>query len=120
MREQAEKLQIVERKLSASKGQFELFALFLREGSPDKWDLLISSDWARDNKRSSLNVIIKELQSVLSEQEQMMLSRIIILDKDDVALKTLHDVMPVKHGLVELMGGNFFGLDMKQAYLITS
>ena len=40
MREQVEKLQNVEKNLSESKGQFELFALFLREDSPDKWDLL--------------------------------------------------------------------------------
>jgi len=120
MREQVEKLQLVEKILSDSKGEFELFALFLREDAPNKWDLLISSDWARDNKKASLQLIIKEIQKVLSKQEQVMLSRLIILEKDDVVLKALHGAMHVEHGLAEISDSNFFGLAIKHAYLITS
>jgi len=120
MREQAEKLQKVEKSLSESKGQFELFALFLREDSPNKWDLLISADWARANKKASINAIIEEIKKVLTDQELLMLSRIIILDKDDAALKAIHQAMRVEHGLAEISDSNFFGLTIKHAYLITS
>ena len=120
MREQAEKLQKVEKSLSESKGPFELFALFLREDSPNKWDLLISADWARANKKAALNAIIEEIRKVLTDQELLMLSRIIILDKDDAALKAIHQAMRVEHGLAEILDSNFFGLTIKHAYLITS
>lgn len=120
MREQAEKLQAVEKKISDSKGRFELFALFLREDAPNKWDLLISSDWARKDKKAALKEIIQEIQSVLTQQEILMLSRLIVLEKDDAALKALHGAMRVEHGLAEISDSNFFGLAIKHAYLITS
>lgn len=121
MREQAEKLQCVEKKLSQSKGPFELFALFLREDAPpNKWDLLISSDWARKNKMSALKEIVTEIQSVFSKQELLMLSRLIVLDKDDDALKALHHAVHVEHGLAEISDSTFFGLPIRHAYLITS
>jgi len=120
MKEQVEKLQKVEKSLSESKGQFELFAMFLRENSPDKWDLLISADWARANKKASINTIIEEIRKELTNQELLMLSRIIILDKNNAALKAIHQEMHVKHGLAEISDSNFFGLAIKHAYLITS
>ncbi len=120
MREQAIKLQKVECELSDSKGQFELFALFLREDAPNKWDLLISADWARDDKKNSINLIIQEIKKVLNDQEMLMLSRLIILDKDDDAIKAFHGAMHVEHGLAEISDSNFLGLAIKHAYLITS
>ena len=49
-----------------------------------------------------------------------MLSRIIILGKDDAALSVLHRTIHVEHGLAEISDSNFFGLAIKHAYLITS
>lgn len=120
MKEQAEKLRNVEIELSNEHGDFELFALFLREDAPDKWDLIISSDWARSNKKAALNAVVEKLQSALNPQEQMMLSRIIILENDDAALQALHGAMHVEHGVTEISDSNFFGLAIKHAYLITS
>ncbi len=118
MRDQAEKLRKVEKDISESKGPFELFALFLREDSPNKWDLLISADWARANKKAALDAIIEKIRKVLTEQELLMLSRIIILDKDDAALKAIHQTMRVEYGLGEISDSNFFGLTIKHAYII--
>jgi hypothetical protein len=118
MREQVEKLQNVEKNLSESKGQFELFALFLREDSPDKWDLLISADWARNDKKASINIIAEEIRKVLSDQELLMLSRVIILDKNNEALKAMRKEMHVERGLAEISNINFLGLAIKHAYLM--
>ena len=120
MKEQIEKLQKVEKNLSESKGEFELFALFLREDSPDKWDLLISADWARANKKDSIQVTIEEVRKELSNQELLMISRIIVLDKNDAVLNAIHQAVQVEHGLAEISDSNFFGLSIKHAYLITS
>lgn len=120
MREQIEKFQTVEKSLSESKGRFELFALFLREDSPNKWDLLISADWTRADKKASINTIVEEIRKVLSDQEILMLSRIIILDKDDAALKAIHKAKHVEHGLAEISDSIFLGLAIKRAFLITS
>ncbi len=120
MREQANKLKNVELELSKKYGSFELFALVLRADAPDKWDLLISSDWAREDKKSAIDRVVSSIQPELSQKELMMLSRIIVLDKHDSALKALHSAMDVEHGLAEITDSEFFGLAIKHAYLITS
>ncbi|TYT75522.1 hypothetical protein [Desulfobotulus mexicanus] len=120
MKEQIEKFQKAEKSLSESKGPFELFALFLREDSPERWDLLISAEWARANKKASINTIIEEIRKELSDPELLMLSRIVILDRDDEALKAIHRAGWVEHGLAEISDSNFSGLAIKHAYLITS
>jgi hypothetical protein len=120
MRAQIKKFQNVEKKLSAAKGQFELFALCLREDSPNKWDLLISADWARADKKASINRVVEELRKELSEQELLMLSRLIILDKDDAMQKAMQEARQVEHGLAEISDSDFLGLAIKHAYLITS
>lgn len=120
MKEQAEKLREIEKELSESQGPFELFALFLREDAPDKWDLIISSDWARKDKKSAINLIVEKVKSVFSDEEMLKLSRLIVLDKDDAALGAVHGSMHVEHGLAEISDSNFFGLAIKHAYLITS
>jgi hypothetical protein len=120
MREQAEKLRDIEKELSESKGPFELFALFLREDASEKWDLVVSSDWARENKKEAIDTIVGKIRSIFTDEEMLMLSRLIVLEKDDVALKAIHSAMHVEHGLAEVSDSNFFGLEIKHAYLITS
>ncbi|MGB2930265.1 MAG: hypothetical protein WBB70_15285, partial [Desulfobacterales bacterium] len=75
---------------------------------------------ARGDKKASINIIVEEIRKVLSDQELLMLSRLIILDKNEPALKAIHKAMHVEHGLAEISDSNFFGLPIKHAYLITS
>ncbi len=119
MKEQIEKLREIEKEICESKGDFELFALFLREDTTE-WDLIISSDWVRLDKKATINHIVEKIRKVFSDKEMLMLSRLIILDKDDVALQAIHGAMQVEHGLTEVSNSNFFGLSIKHAYLITS
>jgi len=120
MREQAVKLQKIENSISKEKGNFELFALFLREDASNKWDLLISADWARENKRKALTYMSTKIRQALTDKELLMLSRVIILNKDDIALDALRGAVQVEHGLAEISDSNFLGLAIKHAYIITS
>jgi hypothetical protein len=120
MNKQIKKFQNIEKYLSKAKGKFELFALFLRENAPNKWDLLVSSDWARVDKKASIDLIAKEIRKELSEQELLMLSRIIVLDKNEDILSSLQGKKQVEHGLSEISGIDFLGLAIKHGYLINS
>lgn len=121
MREQIKKLQDVEKTLCEEKGPFEFFALFLREDAPEKWDLIISSDWAREDKKAAMELVIEKVASVFEDSEILMLSRLIILAKDDDSgFKALNRALHVDHGLIELSDCVIFGVSIKHAYLITS
>ena len=57
MSEWVEQVAKVENALSREQGEFDLFALFLREDAPGKWDLLIAAPWAEKDKASALKSV---------------------------------------------------------------
>lgn len=120
MKELIDKFKKIEKEISNEKGDFSLFALFLREDSTNKWDLLVSADWIQANKSKALNLIASKVQSKLNKNELVNLSRIVIIEDDNPALDSFHKAVDVKHGIAEMQDSNFFGLDIKHAYIITS
>jgi len=116
----AEKIRLVEQRISEEKGPFLLFALFLREDSPDLWDLLVSAEWIDKNKATALRFITQKLREVATEQELMKLSRIAIIEQSHPALGAVQSALNVEHGLAEIQNSNFFGLQIKHAFIVTS
>jgi hypothetical protein len=50
----------------------------------------------------------------------LKLSRIVIIDSANPALGALQQAIHVEHGTAEIRDSNFFGLQIKHAFLITS
>jgi len=50
----------------------------------------------------------------------MSLSRVVVIKKDNEGLPAINQFMPVKNGMTEIHHKNFFGLDIEQAFLISS
>ena len=120
MNELIQKMASIEKYLARQKGYFRLFALFLREGSPGKWDVLVSADWIDTNKQQALKVIIEQLTTQLNKDELMSLSRVVVIKKDNEGLPTINQFIPVKSGITEIHNKQFFGLDIKQGFFIFS
>lgn len=120
MKDLTEKLKNSEVTMANEKGPFDLFALFLREDAPGKWDLVVAADWIKNNTEESLKYIIGFVQKVLSKDELLKLSRIVIIDEKNPALDGMQRAVSVEHGIVEVQDSNFFGLQIKQAFVITS
>ena len=120
MKKLTEKLAEAELEIAKEKGDFFLFALFLREDAPNLWDLLVSASWIELDKGGALRHIAKVIQSKLSKEELTLLSRISIIDRSNPALEALASGFHLEHGLAEVRDSNFFGLAIKHAYIITS
>lgn len=120
MKQMINKFREIESSLSEEKGEFNLFALFLREDSANKWDLLVSADWIEGNKSESLKIIAKKIQEYLEKTELVNLSRIVVIEDDNPALEAFHQAVSVEHGSAEIKESNFFGLEIKHAHVITS
>ncbi|MEK8021098.1 MAG: hypothetical protein VSS75_029860, partial [Candidatus Parabeggiatoa sp.] len=116
MNELIQKMISIEKYLARQKGDFRLFALFLRDGSPGKWDVLVSANWIDANKQQALKVIIEQLTTQLDKDELMSLSRVVVIKKDNEGLPAINQFMPVKNGMTEIHHKNFFGLDIEQAF----
>ena len=120
MKDIAEKLAKIEQQIAEEKGDFLLFGLFLPEDSPGSWDLLISAVWIAENKSDALKYINAKIQKALTPDEIMKLSRIVIIDEDNPALEVIQKSIHVEHGITEVRNSNFFGLEIRHAFLITS
>lgn len=120
MNELIQKMIKIEKYLARQKGEFRLFALFLRDGSPGKWDVLVSANWIDANKQQALKVIIEQLTTKLNKDELMSLSRVVVIKKDNEGLSATNQFMLATNGITETYDKNFFGLDIKQAFFISS
>ncbi len=114
-----EKLRQIEIETSAEKGDFTLFALIERDDSLGKWDVLVSADWAGENEKSLIETLASKIHKSLSKEEQITISRIVVLSPSDALVRNLN-MIGVEHGTVKLSNNTFNGILIKEAYLITS
>jgi hypothetical protein len=118
--ELTQKFSELESRVAEEKGGFALFALFMREDTPDRWDLIVSAPWTGDDDRGTVNYFVTQIKSSLGEQELTSLARIVVVDPQDAAVQALNRAIQIEHGAVEVMDSSFFGLPVKHAYIITS
>jgi len=120
MNEIVDKFASLEAEIAQKKGDFSLFALFLREDVPDRWDLMVSASWLGQNKNEAVNYLIEEIKAQLGPQELINLSSIVIVDPHAPQAQALANAFHVEHGRVEVRDSNLFGLQVKHAFIITS
>ncbi|HEX5025935.1 MAG TPA: hypothetical protein VFV68_11725 [Agriterribacter sp.] len=120
MKEIISKLIEIEKETSQEKGAYDLFALFLREDSSGKWDILVAADWITTNKEDALKYLGASIQKKLAPKEFLLISRIVIIEESNPALPALQQAFSIEHGAAEIKDSNFFGLQIKHAFLITS
>jgi hypothetical protein len=120
MKQILDKLSSIEEEISQEKGDFCLFALFLREDSEDKWDIVVSAPWLKADKKKGYNYLANKIKSELEKDELTFISRIVLLDKGNPVLEAVNSAISAEHGQIEVKDCNFFGLQVKHAYIITS
>jgi len=120
MKEYLDKFIDLEKQVSQRKGDFFLFALFLREDAQDKWDLVVAAPWIEKNQQKAINYLAAQLQQKFSAEELIKISRIVVIDQANPALKAITRAIKVEHGDVEVQNSNFFGLQISQAYILTA
>ena len=98
---------------------FTLFALFMREEVPGRWDLVVSAPWVSD-QGDALNYLVDRIKTDLGPGALINLSRIVFVDPNEQAVQDLNRDISIEHGMVEVKDSNFLGLPIKQACFITS
>lgn len=120
MRELAEKLRRLELALSEEKGSFNFFALFLREDAPDVWDLVVAAKWIEENRPAALADISRRVRDSLRADEITKISRVVVVERADPALKAIASARSIEHGIAEVANSTFFGLAIRHAFIITA
>lgn len=120
MKDLVNKIISLEREMSKEKGSFSLFALFLREDTVGKWDILVSAHWLELDKKRNMEYITKKLYSYLNQDELLLISRIVLLEKNNPILNAIHKAIHVEHSSMEVHDSVFLSIRIKHAYVITS
>jgi len=126
MKEILDKLKTVVQSLERNYGTVSLFALFLREDSLKKWDILVSAVWLSSSEKSSYERIISEVQAILASTDLLQFSRVVILDHTDPVVSFLQEVCPLTNGGFKESPKDFsldalsskFGFVIEKAYLL--
>ncbi len=120
MNELIKKLISVARETALERGDYKLFALFLRENSPNKWDILVSADWISEDKGKALKYISEKIRDFFETNDYLQISGIVIIDENNPGLADLRGIPAAKEGITEIKNVNLFGLDIERAYLLVA
>lgn len=110
----------IKKDLAARHGAFTLFALFLREDAPGKWDVLVAAPWAEADKPKTLKAVAAAITASLGPAELLALSRVIVLDHDQPVLHAIWSAMKIRDSIAQLSDCNLGGLQVKQAFILES
>jgi hypothetical protein len=114
------KLISIEEELSRDKGDFTLFGIFLRDGSPNRWDIVVSAPWLDENQNESLDFMVKKVQEKLELAELRFVAMVLILDPSQEFVQEMNDEVQVEHGNVKITDYIFNGMGIERAHIITS
>lgn len=64
----------LESEIARERGDFTLFALFMREDVPDRWDLIVSAPWFGEDRQAAVNYLVGQIKSRLGEEDLTCLS----------------------------------------------
>lgn len=113
-------MRVLEAELSKQKGPFLLFALLLREDALDVWDILVSAPWIDMDRGAGLRLIVDRLSKMASPAEMSQISKVVIVDRYNPALKSLQAAFDVRNADIEVKNSEFFGFRISRAIIITS
>lgn len=123
MRQLVDKLISLEKKIAAERGEFSLFALFLREDAENKWDLVAAAPWLNADSMQDINYIANKLKAYMEDSELLSISRIVLLELNDHIVQIINKYCRVtRGGSLELNDSQLFNiaLPFKYAYIIIS
>jgi hypothetical protein len=118
MKKIVQKLVEIEKETSKEKGEYDLFALFLREGSVH-WDIVVSAKWVSKNKWEALTYLSKKVQDILNVEEIVQISHIAILDHNLFEVPEFLEDISVQHGSAQFKDEEFSGQQIERGYVIT-
>lgn len=115
-----EKLALIEKEIAEERGEFVLFALMEREGSPDRWDLVASASWIDLNLKPALDYFVTKINKYLTTSEVIILSRVVLLQPSEPFVTTLLAYIADNDIKTEIRDFEFNGMVIERGYIISA
>ncbi len=110
----------LEREIAAEKGDFTLFALFMRDEELELWDLVASAPWLWPDRQAGTAYLIEAIRSKKGKEVLSTLSRVVVVDPDAPSVMEIADAIGMQHGTVEVRDSVLLGQPIRHAYIFAS
>ena len=116
------KLREVENEVAAERGGIVLVALFQREDSLGKWDVLFSADWIKrtEDERPVLDYLIGKLQPKLTQRELLTVSRVLVFEPNEQFVGLVLGMLQEWGNPQQLANISINGMSITTAYIIAA
>lgn len=115
----AGRLQLAEKAIASTYGQFVLFVLAEREEAPGKWDLLVSALWL-DTNRQGVQQMVDLLKPYLTENDWLALASITPLAPTLEYVQWIARKYDVQHDNQEVTNASWDSLFIPHGFVITA
>ncbi|MFY9823507.1 MAG: hypothetical protein WAM82_19150 [Thermoanaerobaculia bacterium] len=112
-----EQFSIVKDRLVQARGELRLFALILREGSPGRWDVVVSAPWADEDIIEAIRYVSSVITSSVDPAQLLLVSRVVVLESGNPVLEALLDASSTSP-TGELRDRDFAGIEARQAFIL--
>ena len=110
--------------IAARKGDFTLFALFMRADAPfmradapGTWDLVVSAPWLERRKLEALKELVDLLAKSIGKQALQQLSRVEAIPGDDPNVRHILKSVPVEDGERHIESNDLIALQIERAII---
>jgi hypothetical protein len=97
------KLSRIAADMAAEKPKLHFFGLVHRADAPDLWDLLVSSDKLEPWSMQALRYVAARLKKVLTAEELVKISRIVVLPRKNKAITALTQNPQIRLGEISFL-----------------
>lgn len=111
------KLRKAMHEIAAKKGDFTLFALFMRSDAPGTWDLVVSAPWLEAGQLKATSELVELLSDSIGEGSLHDFSRIATVDTEHPAVKFILLNLAVEDGELRVTSTDLFGLQIDEAII---
>jgi len=110
--------------IAARKGNFTLFALFMRADAPfmkgddpGTWDLIVSAPWLDHGKLKALGELVELLAKFIGRPALQRLSRVEYVAGDDPNVQLILKSIPVEDGEQPIGSTDLIGLQIERGII---
>lgn len=105
------------REIAAKKGDFTLFALFMRADAPGTWDLVVSAPWLESGKLKATSELVQLLTDSIGTEALKQFSRVATVGSNNPAVKFILANLEVDDGERRVRSTDLFGLQIDEAII---
>jgi len=80
----------------------------------------VAAKWIEEDRPVALADISRRVRDSLRAYEITKISRVVVVERTDPAVKAIASAMSVEHGIAEVANSTFFGLAIRHAFIIAA